>query len=80
MAGRFYKSTLDSASFQGGVYGIPEQANFMMVFARTDILDSLGLSIPQTWTEFLEMLPVLQKKKYNAYIKNVKHNAGYNKL
>ncbi len=77
IAGRFYKSTLDSTSFQGGVYGIPEQANFMMVFARTDILDSLGLSIPQTWTEFLEMLPVLQKNNYNAYIPNVQQNAGY---
>ncbi len=77
VAGRFYKSTLDSASFQGGVYGIPEQANFMMVFARTDILSSLGLEIPQTWTEFIEMLPVLQKNNYNAYIPNVQQNAGY---
>lgn len=77
VAGRFYKSTLDSASFQGGVYGIPEQANFMMVFARTDILESLGLKIPQTWTEFLEMLPVLQKNNYNAYIPNVQQNAAY---
>ena len=77
VAGRFYKSTLDCASFQGGVYGIPEQANFMMVFARTDILDSLGLTIPQTWTEFLEMLPVLQKNNYNAYIPNVQQNAAY---
>lgn len=74
---RFYDSTLKSASFQGGVYGIPEQANFMMVFARTDILDKLGLKIPQTWTEFLEMLPVLQKNNYNAYIPNVQQNAGY---
>lgn len=77
VAGRFYKSTLDSASFQGGVYGIPEQANFMMVFARTDILESLGLEIPQTWTQFLEMLPVLQKNNYNAYIPNVQQNAAY---
>lgn len=77
VAGRFYKSTIDCASFQGGVYGIPEQANFMMVFARTDILESLGLSIPQTWTEFLEMLPVLQKNNYNAYIPNVQQNAAY---
>lgn len=74
---RFYDSTLKSASFQGGVYGIPEQANFMMVFARTDILDKLGLKIPQAWTEFLEMLPVLQKNNYNAYIPNVQQNAGY---
>ncbi len=74
---RFYDSTIKSASFQGGVYGIPEQANFMMVFARTDILDKLGLKIPQAWTEFLEMLPVLQKNNYNAYIPNVQQNAGY---
>ncbi len=68
---RFYQSTLDSASFQGGVYGVPEQATFMMMFVRDDILEELGLQVPQTWTQLLEMIPELQKNNYNIYIPNV---------
>ncbi len=68
---RFYDSTIESASFQGGVYGIPEQTSFMMMFTRDDILSELGLEPPKTWTEFLEMIPQLQKNNYNAYIPNV---------
>ena len=68
---RFYQSSLDSASFQGGVYGMPEQTTFMMLFTRDDILEELGLEVPQTWTEFLEMIPELQKNNYNAYIPNI---------
>ena len=68
---RFYQSTLDSSSFQGGFYGLPEQATFMMMFVRDDILDQLGLEVPKTWTQLLEMLPELQKNNYNIYIPNV---------
>lgn len=68
---RFYQSTLDSSSFQGGVYGMPEQATFMMLFTRDDILAQLELEPPQTWTELLEMIPELQKNNYNIYIPNV---------
>lgn len=68
---RFCKSTLDSSSFQGGTYGIPEQATFMMLFTRDDILSELGLKAPATWTELLKMIPELQKNNYNLYIPNV---------
>lgn len=68
---RFYQSSLDSAGFQGGIYGIPEQTTFMMMFTRDDILAELGLLPPETWTELLEMIPQLQKNNYNVYIPNV---------
>lgn len=32
-----------------------------MRFYRTDILERLGLSLPQTWTELLQIVPRLQK-------------------
>ena len=68
---RFYQSSLDSASFQGGVYGMPEQTTFMMLFTRDDILAELELEVPETWTELLEMIPELQKNNYNVYVPNV---------
>lgn len=68
---RFYQSSLDSAGFQGGVYGMPEQTTFMMLFTRDDILAQLNLEVPKTWTDLLEMIPELQKNNYNIYIPNV---------
>ena len=46
VSGRFYDSVLEAASFNGGVYGIPEQATFMMMFVRNDIFDELNLEVP----------------------------------
>nr|WP_297707988.1 extracellular solute-binding protein [uncultured Butyrivibrio sp.] len=76
----FADSCLATSSFNGGVYGFPETANFMMMFYRKDILDSLGLSVPTTWTEFIEDLPVLQQNNYSAYVPNAYLNDGSGNL
>ncbi|MCD8009022.1 MAG: extracellular solute-binding protein, partial [Clostridiales bacterium] len=68
---RFYESTIEVATYQGGVYGIPEQATFMMMFVRDDIFEELGLEVPTTWTELIELIPDLQRYNYNVYIPNV---------
>lgn len=65
---KYYDSTLMSATYQDGVYGIPEQANFMMMFYRTDILDKIGLEVPNTWQEVKEAIPVIQKNNYDFYL------------
>lgn len=65
---KYYKSAIDSATYQGGVYGLAEQENFMMLFYRKDILEELGLSIPRTWDEVREMIPVLKKYNYDFYL------------
>ncbi|SFC27317.1 extracellular solute-binding protein [Butyrivibrio sp. YAB3001] len=76
----FADSCLETASFNDGVYGLPETANFLMMFYRKDILDSLELSVPTTWTEFIEMLPVLQQNNYGAYVPNAYLNDGSGNL
>lgn len=65
---RFYQSTIDAASYQGKVYGMPEQAMFMMLFVRNDIFDKIGAKIPKTWEDIMDILPVLQKYNYTIYI------------
>lgn len=69
---KYYKSTIDAASYLDGVYGIPEQATFMMLFCRDDILKELGVEPPKTWTEVKEVLPILQKNNYAFYLPTVK--------
>lgn len=60
---RFYDSALTPMRFNGGVWGLPETQSFYMMFYREDILQELGLELPQTWDDVIEMLPVLQKKQ-----------------
>ena len=43
-----------------GVYGLPETMNFPVLFYRKDIMEELGLPIPQTWDEVIAQLPTLQ--------------------
>ena len=44
----------------GGVYGVPEQQTFNVMFYRKDILEELELEIPNTWQDLIEMLPTIQ--------------------
>lgn len=65
---RFYASAIDGASYLDGIYGIPEQQTFMMLFCREDILNEIGATIPKTWEEVKTMLPLLQKHNYSFFI------------
>lgn len=45
--------------YEGGVYGLPSTQQFYMMFYRTDIFEQYGLSVPNTWDEFLEVASIL---------------------
>ncbi len=49
------------------VYAIPETQDFWVTFYRRDILDALGLPVPQTWNEVIAILPELQRYGMNFY-------------
>lgn len=76
----FPDSALQTANFNGGVYGLPETANFLMMFYREDILNELGIVVPKTWTDFIEIIPVLQQHNYGAYVPNAYLNDGSGNL
>ena len=60
----FYPSILEPLTYNNGtktgVYGLPETQNFNLLFYRTDVLEELGLEVPQTWDELIAMLPTIQ--------------------
>lgn len=62
---RFMASALVPFTFREKVYALPEQQPFPMLFYRTDILQELGLEIPQTWDDVLKIIPELQKEHMN---------------
>jgi len=56
----YTESSYEQYKYNGGIYGIPETQTFNVMFYRKDILEELGLEIPQTWQELIEMLPTIQ--------------------
>ena len=65
VARAFTPAAFEPFTFRDWVFALPEQLPFFMLFYRQDILDELGLSIPQTWDEVMYMIPELQKDNMN---------------
>ena len=57
---QFYESSYAAVKFEGGIYALPETQMCNVLFYRKDILDELGLEVPNTWDEFIAMLPTIQ--------------------
>ena len=56
----FYESALTSMRYNGGVYALPETQEFSVLFYREDVLDELGLQVPETWDDQIALLPTIQ--------------------
>ncbi|MFH5881369.1 extracellular solute-binding protein [Liberiplasma polymorphum] len=65
---RFFPSALTPYEYRGGVYGLPEQFIFLVLFYRTDILEELGLTPPTTWDEVIEIVPILQRYSLDFFL------------
>ena len=49
------------------VYSMPETMNFWVQYYRTDVLEKLGLEVPDTMDDVIAMLPELQMRGLNYY-------------
>ena len=67
VAGRYTEGLLMPYVIDDSVYAIPETMNFQVLFYRKDILDKLGLEVPDTLEEVEAMLPDLQMRGLNFY-------------
>lgn len=65
---RFGESSSIPYQYKDGVYALPDTQAFYIMFYRKDILDSLGIKVPETWDEFLAATAVLQRNNMNAWI------------
>ena len=55
--------------YEEGVYGVPETMYFRGMFYRKDIINELGIKVPNTWDEvFNDVLPVLYENGMQMYI------------
>jgi len=70
------RSVVIPFEFQGGVYGLPETQYFHVMYYRQDILEELGLELPQTWDDVINILPIIQKNNMNIGIPSVASTEG----
>jgi ABC-type glycerol-3-phosphate transport system substrate-binding protein len=54
--------------YDNKLYGLPETENFFVMFYRKDILEKFELSVPNTWDDVLNMLPVLDRYGMTFYV------------
>ncbi|MBQ8683576.1 MAG: extracellular solute-binding protein [Clostridia bacterium] len=66
---QFLSEAFKPLSFNGEVYGIPERADFRLLYYRKDIFAALGLTPPETWEDFYHVtLQVLNQNQLEAYV------------
>jgi len=58
---RFKDDAFVPYTYEGHVYGIPVTTNFYVMFYRTDIFESMGLTPPQTWDDLGKIIPILHQ-------------------
>lgn len=51
-----------------GVYGACETMDFQVLYYRKDILQNLGLDVPDTWNDVKKMMPTLLRNSMNFFI------------
>lgn len=76
VAERFRDSGLEPYKYNGGIYALPEQQSFPMLFYRKDILEELGLTPPETWQDIYNMISVLQKHNMEFWLPVEASNAS----
>ena len=76
---RYSPGVLRATTYNGGAYGIPEQVSFQMFFYREDVMAELGIqSVPTTWTEVMELIPILNRENYEFYMPSTRVATGLN--
>ena len=58
------------------IYAIPETQTFNVMFYRKDVLEELGLEVPNTWKELIEMLPTIQGNNMSVAIPTAAGSSG----
>ncbi len=76
VASRFRPSAMTPYELEGGVYALPETQTFSVMFYRTDVLEELGLTVPDTWEEMFHVVGRLQRKNMTAGIQPPNSIAG----
>ena len=65
---RFQKGADKPYRYKGGLYALPDTQNFYLMFYRKDIFENLGLSVPETWDDFITVTKVLARNNLQSWL------------
>lgn len=68
VASSFLPAAMTSFLFRDGCYALPDQMSFPVMYYRSDIMDALGLQIPETWEDLVALIPQLQRNNMEIYL------------
>lgn len=54
--------------YKDGLYGLPDTQTFFLMFYRTDIFESMGLTVPETWEEFISTAKLLARNNMDVWL------------
>lgn len=58
---RFMPTATVPYTYKDGVYALPDTQTFSIMYYRKDILDDLGIEVPQTWDDFIAASAVIMR-------------------
>ena len=58
---RFMPTATVPYTYKDGVYALPDTQTFTVMFYRQDILDELGVDVPETWDDFIAASAVIMR-------------------
>ena len=68
VAARFAPAALETLSFQGATYALPDTMTFNMMFYRTDVFEDIGVTeVPNNMQDFLSIVPPLQSRHMDIF-------------
>ncbi len=65
---RFQEGAETPYRYKDGLYGLPDTQTFFLMFYRTDIFESMGLSVPETWDEFISTAKILARNNMDVWL------------
>lgn len=71
---RFSSASLIPLKYLDKYYALPESISFDMLFYRTDILEQLGVRVPETWDDLISISSVLSNNNMEIGIASTAEN------
>lgn len=61
-------SDLEPFTYDGGIYGMAETKQFYVMMYRKDIMNKLGLEVPDTWNDVIDIMPTLRRSGMTFFL------------
>jgi len=68
VVGNYASGTIEQTTFDGHVFGLPQDVGPMAFIYRSDLLAEYGIAVPTTWAEFADAAAAVRAANPNAYI------------